>query len=144
MKSRSSVGYPVCRGIMEHTNSPVSLDALQSPMQETLAGRLHALHAEHVVRSAEIIRDWPDTLERLDQAIIYIREAMYLCTVNRISYVEESRIFSILSFAMPTHATVENEPNVLNQPDAYEAAYNEQLERRSCPECGDGICPVDE
>ena len=32
----------------------------------------------------------------------------------------------------------------LERETGVEAAYFEQLERQSCPECGDGICPADE
>jgi hypothetical protein len=116
-------------------------------MPETLAVRLHDLHVEHLIRIAETIRDWPATKERLDQATRYIRETMYFCAMKRISQAEESQVFSILSFAMPTRAAVENEPipdKILDQTAADEAAYNEQIERRSCPECGDGMCPTGE
>jgi hypothetical protein len=31
----------------------------------------------------------------------YVREAMYLCTIGKITQAEESRVLSILDFAMP-------------------------------------------
>jgi hypothetical protein len=70
-------------------------------MSAPLAVCLHSLHMEHLVRSAEAIRDWPRCDERLEQAVRHIRDAMYLCTVGKITQAEESLLFSILSFAMP-------------------------------------------
>jgi hypothetical protein len=66
--------------------------------------------------------------------------------LENISPAEQSRVFSILSFAMPTSDASQSEPvpeNVLDKAAAYEAAFHEQLERQSCPECGDGMCPVE-
>ena len=74
-------------------------------MAESLAGRLHTLRIEQLRRAAEAIRDWPAGPERIDQAMRHIREAMYLCTIGKLSQAEESRIFSILAFAMPEDAT---------------------------------------
>src|ERR1051326_7751438 len=115
-------------------------------MGETLTARLHTLHVTHLLMAAEMIRAAPESIERTSQAIRHVREAMYFCTIKKISQAEESQVFSILSFAMPPPAVVENEPipdRILDQAADDEAAYNEQLERRSCPECGDGMCPTD-
>jgi hypothetical protein len=99
------------------------------------------LLVEHLIRSAETIRDWPVASEQLYQAIIFIREAMYHRMLENISPAEQSRVFSILSFAMPP--SDESIPeNILDQAAAYETALHEQLARQSCPECGDGICPT--
>jgi hypothetical protein len=70
-------------------------------MAEDLSFRLHALCVDHLLRAAETIRDWPQPTERMDQAIRHIREAMYLCTVGKITQAEESQVYSILAFAMP-------------------------------------------
>jgi hypothetical protein len=70
-------------------------------MVATLAERLQTLHSDHLIRAAETIRDWPHAAERMEQAIRHIREAMYFCTLGRISQAEESHVFSVLSFAMP-------------------------------------------
>ena len=79
-------------------------------MSAPLAVRLHAQHVEHLVRSAEAIRDWPAGSERLDQAMRHIREAMYLCTIGKLNQAEESQLFSILSFAMPASDARFDEP----------------------------------
>jgi hypothetical protein len=70
-------------------------------MTESLESRLRALHVEHLIRSAEAIRNWPTNRERFDLAVQYVREAMYLCTIGKITQAEESRVLSILDFAMP-------------------------------------------
>jgi hypothetical protein len=53
---------------------------------------------------AIIVRDWPQSPERRHEAEMLIREAMYRCAIGRITHEEESRIFSILAFAMPDDA----------------------------------------
>jgi len=70
-------------------------------MPDSLAARLRTIHVDHLIRSAEAIRDWPNRAERIEQAIRHIRQAMFLCAVGKITQVEESRVFSLLSFAMP-------------------------------------------
>ena len=70
-------------------------------MAESLAGRLHTLRVEQLRHAAETIRNWPVGPERFEQAVRHIREAMYLCATGKLTQVEESQIFSILSFAMP-------------------------------------------
>ncbi|HZZ26994.1 MAG TPA: hypothetical protein VFE46_03215 [Pirellulales bacterium] len=70
-------------------------------MSELLSSRLHALRVDHLLRAAETIRDWPQPTERMEHAIRHIREAMYFCTVSKITHAEESLVYSILAFAMP-------------------------------------------
>jgi len=73
-------------------------------MSESLSTRLHTLHVEHLVRSAETIRDWPDKEEMLDQAARLVREAMYLLALKKISQAERAQVFSILNVSLPNEA----------------------------------------
>ena len=59
--------------------------------------RVDALFAD-----AEVIRDYPEGPERTVQAELLIREAMYQRAVRRITHEEASRVYSILSFVMPS------------------------------------------
>lgn len=70
-------------------------------MAVTLAERLQTMYLDHMVGAAETIRDWPDAAERMEQAIRHVRQAMYLCSIGKLNQTDESRIFSILAFAMP-------------------------------------------
>jgi hypothetical protein len=48
---------------------------------------------------------------------------------------------------MPEEATLEGDPMPLAELEReaeIETAFYQQLDRQSCPECGDGICPVEE
>jgi len=106
-----------------------------------------ALRQEHeltLVRQAELIRDWPPEPQRCEQAEIHVRLALWEQGIGRISRTAQHRVYSILSFVMPDDAEFPDEKAPLNQLDRetdVEAAYHKQLERRSCPECGDGLCP---
>ena len=80
-------------------------------MSESLAKVLHDHRVDALIAEAEFIRDWPDSSERIEEATVLIREAMLRCTTGRISHAEESRVFSILSFAMPANYYVEGEPS---------------------------------
>jgi hypothetical protein len=113
----------------------------------TLAQGLRDRHESTLIQQAELIRDWPRGRERNEQAMIHIRLALSEQCFGRISQATQARVYSLLSFAMPDDATFTDEPTPiaeLQREAADEAAYYEQLERQSCPECGDGICPVDE
>lgn len=114
---------------------------------ESLAQALQAQHERAMIRQAEIIRDWPIARERQEHAEIQIRSALWERGLGRISDETQHSVYSILSFAMPHDAAIENGPAPLAElePETdIEAAYYEQLDRQSCPECGDGICPVEE
>jgi hypothetical protein len=114
---------------------------------DSLAQALQAQHERAMIRQAETIRDWPIARERQDYAEIQVRSALWERGLGRISDETQYRVYSILSFAMPNDAAIENGPTPLEElePETdIEAAYYEQLDRQSCPECGDGICPVEE
>jgi hypothetical protein len=114
---------------------------------ESLTQVLQAQHERAMIRQAETIRDWPIARERQEQAEIHVRSALWERGLGRISDDTQYRVYSILCFAMPNDAAIDNEPTPLAElePETdIEAAYYEQLERQSCPECGDGICPVEE
>lgn len=114
---------------------------------ESLAQVLQAQHERAMIRQAETIRDWPIAQERQEQAEIHVRSTLWERGLGRISDETQYRVYSILSFAMPNDAAVENGPAPLAElePETdIEAAYFEQLDRQSCPECGDGICPADD
>jgi hypothetical protein len=114
---------------------------------ESLTQVLQAQHERAMIRQAEIIRDWPIRRERQEHAEIHVRSALWERGLGRIGDETQYRVYSILSFAMPNDAAVENGPAPLAElePETdIEAAYNEQLGRQSCPECGDGICPVED
>ena len=108
---------------------------------------LRELHADALIRQAETIRDWPAGRERHEQAEIHVRFALWENTMGRISQATQSRVFSLLHIALPDAADFTDEATpleVLEREAEWEQAYHEQLERQSCPECGDGACPVDE
>lgn len=113
----------------------------------TLAQALRDEHEMTLVQQAEIIRDWPQGREREEQAMIHVRLALWEQRMGRISQATQSSVYSLLSFAMPADAAFTAEPTPLAELEreaAAEAAYYQQLERKSCPECGDGSCPVEE
>lgn len=116
-------------------------------LPESLAQALQAQHERAMIRQAETIRDWPILRERRDQAEIHVRSALWERGLGRISDETQYHVYSILSFAMPNDAAIDNGPAPLAElePETdIEAVYYEQLDRQSCPECGDGICPVEE
>lgn len=76
-------------------------------MIESLSDRLHRLHVEHLIHSAKTIRDWPDMRERLDHARQQIRAAMLDGTISKISQDEQTKVLSILDFAMPAVPVIE-------------------------------------
>lgn len=114
---------------------------------ESLAQVLQMQHERAMVRQAETIRDWPIARERQEQAEIHVRSALWERGLGRISDETQYRVYSILCFAMPNDAAVDNAPSPLSELELetdIEAAFYEQIDRQSCPECGDGICPVEE
>ncbi len=80
-------------------------------MSASLAKVLHGHRVDALISEAQLIRDWPESPERIEEATMLIREAMLRCTTGHISHAEESRVFSILSFAMPANYYVEGEPS---------------------------------
>lgn len=100
-----------------------------------------------MIRQAQSIHDWPISRERQEQAEIHVRLALWERGLGRISGDTQFRIYSILNFVMPGDSTVDDERLPLEELEreaAWETAYHEQLQRQTCPECGDGICPADE
>jgi hypothetical protein len=104
-------------------------------------------YEELLIRQAETIRDWPPGRERTEYAEIHVRTALLDQICRQVSQATLNRIYSILSFVMPDDGTFDGEPMPLaelERESEWEAAYHEQIKRRSCPECGDGTCPTDE
>ncbi len=113
----------------------------------TLSQALQAQHEAAMIRQAEIIRDWPIIRDRHEQAMIHVRQTLWERGLGRISDETQYRVYSILSFVMPDDAAFDDEPVPLAELEreaAVETAFYEQLAQRGCPECGDGICPVDD
>lgn len=111
----------------------------------SLAAELAAERTASLIRQATIVRDWPDGPDRAEQAKKLIRAALVEWATGRISQETESQIYTILNFAMPDGTAYQDGSRPLAEPEReaeWEAAYHEQLEYRSCPECGDGICPA--
>lgn len=113
----------------------------------TLTQALREQHEATMIRQAETICQWPVGRDRHEQAMIHVRSALWERGLGRISDESLYRVYSILSFAMPDDAAFENEPTPLAELEKeadIETAYYEQLERQSCSECGDGLCPVED
>jgi hypothetical protein len=111
----------------------------------TLAQALQEQHETTVIRQAETIRDWRPGPERTKQAETHVRTVLWEQSIGRISQATQYRVYSILSFVMPDDAPIQGEsaPVAKLESEAdWERAYREQLEQRSCPECGDGVCPT--
>lgn len=111
-----------------------------------LATKLRRLHEEAVLRQAETIRGWPEGDERTRAAETHVRLALFECP-SRIGEATRRRVYSLLSFVMPGDAAWADEATpdaVLERQAEWELEYQRQLERRSCPECGDGVCPTGE
>ncbi len=114
---------------------------------QNLREALQSQHEAAIVRQAETINRWPIPRERLEQAEIHVRLALWERGLGRISSETQYRVYSILSFVMPDDAAFADEATPLPELEKEAeimAAYYEQLDRQSCPECGDGLCPVDE
>jgi hypothetical protein len=113
----------------------------------SLAQAIQSQREATLLHQAETIRDWPSMHERQQQAEIHVRMALSERRLGRISEQVQQKVYSILNFALLNKATYMDVsmplPELESERDI-EAAYYQQLERRSCPECGDGICPVDD
>jgi hypothetical protein len=112
-----------------------------------LAEALQTQHEAAMIAQAETIHHWPEPRERLSQAEIHVRLALLEQQSGRISGAAKSKIFALLRYAMPDPSTYTDEPRLLPELEreaAWEAAYHEELSRRSCQECGDGLCPNDD
>jgi hypothetical protein len=72
-------------------------------MPESLAILLRHRREEHLVADAQFVRDHPDSTERLDYARRIIRDAMLQCVLGSISQEAETRVLTVLSFAMPIY-----------------------------------------
>lgn len=121
----------------------VDFQAMAKP--KTLAEALRSQHEEDMIRRAELIRDWQPGDERNDLAMMHVRQALHECP-RHIDDKTRYRIYSILNFVMPDDSWHQGEQvpdEVLEEQAAWEIEYQKQLEQRSCPECGDGVCPVD-
>ena len=79
-------------------------------MAEHLSHLLRKQRSDALLRQAEAIRDYPDCEERIQEAETHVREAMLQRALGNLSDAERYRIFSILSFVMPSDAPGENEP----------------------------------
>ena len=113
--------------------------------QHSLAQALTDQHQTDMIRRAELIRDWPPGPERNEQAEAQVRLALFECPV-RIDDATRYRIYSILNFVMPDNSWRAGDQvpdEVLEQQAVWEIEHQKQLEQRSCPECGDGVCPVE-
>ena len=112
----------------------------------SLAQALQVQHEATMIRQAETIRDWPSPPERQQQAEIFVRLTLWERGLGRISDETRRRIYAILNFVMPNDATFADVAMPLPELEkeaASLAAYHEQLARQSCPECGEGLCPVE-
>ena len=85
-------------------------------MPEQLADLLRQKRVEALLSQVEIVRRWPGIDDRVDHAQQLVREAMYLRCLGTITQAEESRVFSLLSFVMPTDACNPDDP----LPDPFE------------------------
>ena len=100
----------------------------------SLSAALAQERSDSLLKQARIVRDWKDEPQRAEQAKSLIRQALVEWATGRISQEIEAKLYCVLSFAMPES----NDTRV----ETYEAAHRQQMEQRSCPECGDGQCPV--
>lgn len=97
-----------------------------------------------MIRQAETIRNWRPGMERIEQAEIHVRSVLWEQSIGRVGQATRYRVYSILNFVMPDDAAPAHDQTpleTLERDATWERAYYQQIERRSCPECGDGICP---
>jgi hypothetical protein len=102
---------------------------------------LRDLHADAMIRQAQIIHDWPAGPERDEHAATHVRFALWEQNMGRITDETKQAIFSTLCFALPavTDFTDGSTPlETLEREADWELAYHDQLDRQQCPECGDG------
>ncbi len=105
-----------------------------SERASSLSAALAQEWKESLLKQAKIVRDWEDGPERAEQAKALIRQALVEWATGKISQETESMLYTILDFAMP-------EPHAIESEDCA-VAYQQQLDRQHCPECGDGRCPT--
>ena len=74
----------------------------------TLADTLRQHRIDSLVARAEIVRDWQEGSDRAEQAKMLILEVMREHMLGQMGYDVQTRIFSILSFAMPSDYCVEH------------------------------------
>ena len=72
-------------------------------MSDSLAVLLRRRREQNLIADAELVRDHPDATERLDYARRLVREAMLQCVLGNIGQETETRVFTILAFAMPIY-----------------------------------------
>jgi hypothetical protein len=72
-------------------------------MPESLAILLRRRREQHLIADAEFVRDHAEAADRLEYARSLVREAMLQCVLGNISQETESRVFTVLSFAMPIY-----------------------------------------
>ena len=115
---------------------------------DNLQAALEAERASSLVRQAKTIRDWPDGPQRAEEAQTLIRTALVSWATGRISQATESQLYTPLNFAMPGEGVTidgESAPLSVREEEAeWERLYQQQLDQRTCPECGDGACPTNE
>ena len=75
----------------------------------TLSATLRQHRIESLVTQAEIVRDWEEGSERTEQATILIHEVMRAHMLGQMGYDVQTKLFSMLSFAMPSDYYVEQE-----------------------------------
>ncbi|MCA9123945.1 MAG: hypothetical protein H6822_20485 [Planctomycetaceae bacterium] len=75
-------------------------------MSSNLASALRQRQFQSLASDAELIRGWQDASQRTAQAELLIREAMYRFAIGRITYAEQTEIFTILNFAMPSDSYI--------------------------------------
>jgi hypothetical protein len=111
--------------------------------RDKLLSALQDIHAKALVRQAETIRDWPACDARHEQAEIHVRLALWEQQIGRITEEVLQRIYSALDFVMPDDGAFADDTMPLAELEKAtesELAFHEQLARRQCDECGDGVC----
>ncbi len=79
------------------------------PVPESLAAILRTQRAEALISQAKLIRDYPESPERTREAERHVREALVQRALGNVTAQEEYRIFSLLSFVMPSDAAEDEE-----------------------------------
>ena len=72
-----------------------------------LAATLRQHRIDSLVARAEIVRGWEEGIDRTEQAKILIYEVMREHMLGQMGYDVQTKVFSILSFAMPSGCCVE-------------------------------------
>ena len=79
-------------------------------MAEHLSHILRKQRSDALLRQAETIRDYGDCEQHTREAETHVREAMLQRALGNLTDAEQYRIFSILSFVMPSDAPGDDEP----------------------------------